>query len=173
MLSNYLKELTKDHEDLSSKIDSRQFKYSRTLIQKKHNLKLSQEEMAEILQLSLDDYIDMEFGERTVSLDEYLRAFRKLESIDLSNKPTIQFNTIYEGSKLIDVVRPLTAENAINTASRYTVVKHIDDSARKLLIDVPSHYDSHKTSVLVPSQQMTFNNIKKIDLNNNRDGEAA
>lgn len=77
---------TKDNEYIQNKIKTKQFELSEKILDKRYELKLGFYEMAELLELSPEDYIDYEYGDTSIPVESYLKVLEQLDKYSKSLK---------------------------------------------------------------------------------------
>lgn len=65
--------------------ESEQYSYSERLIKAKHQLGLSQYEMAQRLHISFSKYLEMEASSLDISVEEYKRLDKKVQQLIIDN----------------------------------------------------------------------------------------
>lgn len=71
---------TKDNEYIQKKIKTKQFELSERILDIRYELGRDLYEMAELLNLKPEEYIDFEYGNTHISVDDYLKVIEILES---------------------------------------------------------------------------------------------
>jgi hypothetical protein len=65
---------------LDKKYKSRHYELSTLFIKKKLDLKISQYKMSQLMGLSLNNYLEMEFGSTEIPVKDYEEALKNLEN---------------------------------------------------------------------------------------------
>lgn len=78
-VSDFLKELLKEHPELHSFYDSEQYKLSEQIIEHMVNNCMTDEQMADFLGLDLNYYIRLESGDNSIDVNEYKKVLNKLQ----------------------------------------------------------------------------------------------
>ena len=77
---------TKDNEYIQKKINTKQFELSERILNIRYELGLDLHEMAKLLNLKPEEYIDFEYGNTNISVDDYLKVIEILESKKLDRR---------------------------------------------------------------------------------------
>lgn len=89
MKYNYV--LGVDNPSVQKKMESIQFELSEILLDKRFELSLDFEMMAEIAEIEVEKYINMEYGESHIPVKNYEEAIDKIQRYELKHsKPSIQ-----------------------------------------------------------------------------------
>ena len=65
---------TKDNEYIQKKIKTKQFELSERILDIRYELGLNFHEMTELLNMKPEEYIDFEYGNTNISVDDYLKV---------------------------------------------------------------------------------------------------
>ena len=84
MMNKYF--FSSDNKYLQDKMKTEEFKYSEKLLDLRYELGLNFKEVADILNLKVDEYIDYEYGESNISKEDYIKAIEKLENYKLKEE---------------------------------------------------------------------------------------
>lgn len=82
MFEYLLQNIFEANPQLVKIMNSKQHKYSKDLIRTKHELGLNQIQMATILSLSYNEYLELEFSSTDIPVNKYEDAFVKLSKIN-------------------------------------------------------------------------------------------
>lgn len=74
------------NKKVAAKMQSEQFKLSEVLLDKRFELGLNVKELSEIVGLSLQEYVDLEYGEPTIDIENYLNAIKNIEMYEKKSK---------------------------------------------------------------------------------------
>ncbi|HFI0402111.1 TPA: hypothetical protein ACGOWV_000310 [Streptococcus suis] len=69
-----------DLPELNEIISTKQFELSEELMDLRFKLGLTEEQMAKIIQIPIQDYLSMEFGLETIPIDRYESAISKMKA---------------------------------------------------------------------------------------------
>ncbi|HFI0026742.1 TPA: hypothetical protein ACGOVU_002078 [Streptococcus suis] len=75
-----------DLPELNKIISTKQFELSEELMDLRFKLGLTEEQMAKIIQIPIQDYLSMEFGQETIPIDRYESAISKMKEYAMLEK---------------------------------------------------------------------------------------
>ena len=82
MFHDFLKNIFTANPEFAELSNSKQYKYSKDLIRTKHQLGINQVQMALLLSISYNEYLELEFPSIDVPLVKYEEAFTRLGQIN-------------------------------------------------------------------------------------------
>lgn len=74
------------NKKVAAKMQSEQFKLSEVLLDKRFELGLNVNEISEIVGLTPQEYVDLEYGEPTIDIENYLNAIKNIEMYEKKSK---------------------------------------------------------------------------------------
>ncbi len=81
---NYV--LGTQNKKVAAKMQSEQFKISEVLLDKRFELGLNVKELSEIVGITPKEYVDLEYGEPTIDIENYLKAIKSIEIYEKKSK---------------------------------------------------------------------------------------
>ncbi len=81
---NYV--LGTQNKKVAAKMQSEQFKISEVLLDKRFELGLNVKELSEIVGITPKEYVDLEYGEPTIDIENYLKAIKSIEMYEKKSK---------------------------------------------------------------------------------------
>ena len=72
-----------ENESVKGKLNSEQFRLSEIIMDKRFELDLSIDEMAEIIKETLEEYLNLEYGEVNIPIEKFRKAIKAINLYEL------------------------------------------------------------------------------------------
>lgn len=76
-----------ENESVKEKLNSEQFRLSEIIMDKRFELDLSIDEMAEIIKETPEEYLNLEYGEVNISIEKFRKAIKAINLYELQQRP--------------------------------------------------------------------------------------
>lgn len=114
MTYNYV--LGVKNKSVKTKMSTKQFELSEVILDKRFELNLEYEEIIKIVDMTLNEYINLEFGDSDISLDKYEDALQKIYEYEIKEKEEQEIDLV----NFEDVIlKEINSSNKLNDESFY------------------------------------------------------
>ncbi len=123
-----LYDIFKENEQINNILQSEQFQYSEKIMEMRIKLDLSVKEIAEIIGVTKEKYLDLEYSSLDIPVEEYRKALENLYNFENNIFAVTKEHFVWTNKKLsADLLKAFIIENKIKTTSE--VVENINQSS--------------------------------------------
>lgn len=152
MFEDLLKNIFEANPQLAKIMNSKQHKYSKDVIRTKHELGLNQSQMATMLNLSFNEYLELEFSSLDIPVSKYEEAFVRLSKI---NDSDIQA-ALNAPIDIIDSFGDFKFSDELNEDTQITLSSPLDTS-NEFVFPVSSDVEKQATTPIFLKSYPGFN----------------
>ena len=123
-----LYDIFKENEQINNILQSEQFQYSEKIMEIRIKLDLSVKEIAKIIGVTKEKYLDLEYSSLDIPVEEYKKALENLYNFENNIFAVTKEHFVWTNKKLsADLLKAFIIENKIKTTSE--VVENINQSS--------------------------------------------
>ena len=123
-----LYDIFKENEQINNILQSEQFQYSEKIMEMRIKLDLSVKEIAKIIGVTKEKYLDLEYSSLDIPVEEYKKALENLYNFENNIFAVTKEHFVWTNKKLsADLLKAFIIENKIKTTSE--VVENINQSS--------------------------------------------
>lgn len=148
-----------ENEQINSILQSEQFQYSEKIMEMRIKLNLSVKEIAKIIGVTEEKYLDLEYSSLDIPVEEYKNALEKLYNFENNIFTVTKAHFVWTNKKLsADLLTAFTIKNKIKNTSE--VVENINQSS--FICEIDKERSQNQSETLWSSEK--YNSTFSIDI---------
>lgn len=153
-----------ENEQINSILQSEQFQYSEKIMEMRIKLDLSVKEIAKIIGVTEEKYLDLEYSSLDIPVEEYKNALENLYIFENNIFTVTKEHFVWTDKKLsVDLLKAFTIKNKIKNTSE--IVENINQSS--FIYEVDKAHSQKQSETLWPDE--IYNSTFSIDIKSDND----
>lgn len=159
-----LYDIFKENEQINNILQSEQFQYSEKIMEMRIKLDLSVKEIAKIIGVTEEKYLDLEYSSLDIPIEEYKNALENLYNFENNIFTVTKEHFVWTNKKLsADLLKAFTIKNKIKNTSE--IVENINQSS--FIYEIDKQHSQKQNETLWSDE--IYNSTFSIDIKSDND----